>query len=447
VQTDPKIPPFENNPHTGSVPPSLPPSEPPVIGSPPPLAAASPQPLPPEPNRKSVSVRNLVAILLSLCLWLFLADAVVSLADDSLILFFDIHLLSLIRGFVFFFAMLMAIVIYGLIGLTPMIPKRWFLPLTLFTPVVALVFVPCSIYFYGRLQWIAWGFSFCQVIFGLSILYWVRGGLKFRWPLVAEGQLELRRFSWRNLSLFLGVNVFLLLPAVVVYLIVCAALAVNHFSDGFVALRPRGLTVQVRKYVRNDGKTIQLFPMSHVADSDFYQKVSDSFPTNSIILMEGVTDKRNLLTNKISYKRMATSLGLAEQHEKFAPSRGRVVRADVDVDQFATNTIGLLNVAMLFHSKGVNAETVLALVQYPQPPHFEVQLFDDLVGKRNQHLLGEIHARLLQSDNIMVPWGALHMPGIAREIQKSGFRLDGTQEYTVIRFHSVGNEGANGKPK
>lgn len=163
--------------------------------------------------------------------------------------------------------------------------------------------------------------------------------------------------------------------------------------------------------------------------------------------MEGVTDNRNLLTNKISYKRMATSLGLAEQHEKFAPSRGRVVRADVDVDQFATNTIGLLNVAMLFHSKGVNAETVLALVQYPQPPHFEVQLFDDLVGKRNQHLLGEIHARLLQSDNIMVPWGALHMPGIAREIQKSGFRLDGTQEYTVIRFHSVGNEGANGKPK
>jgi hypothetical protein len=144
---------------------------------------------------------------------------------------------------------------------------------------------------------------------------------------------------------------------------------------------------------------------------------------------------------------MATSLGLAEQHEKFAPIRGRVVRADVDVDQFATNTIGLLNVVMLIHSKGVNAETVLKLIQYPQPPQFQEQLFDDLVRKRNQHLLEEIHARLSQSENIIVPWGALHMPEIAKEIQKSGFRLNETQEYVVIRFLSVGNQGANGKPK
>jgi hypothetical protein len=447
VQTDPKIPPFENNPQAGSVPPPLPASEPPVISAPPPLIAASPEPLPPESNRKSMSARYLVAVLLSLCLGLFIADAVVSLIDSSLIFFFDLHLLSLICGFVSFFAMLMAIVIYGLMGLTPMIPKRLFLPLTLFNLVAGLVLVPFSIYSYGRIQQVAWGISFCQAILGLSILYWVRGGLKFRWPLVSEDQLGVRGFSWRNLSIFLGVNVFVLLPAIIVYLVVCVALAVNHFSEGFMALRPGGLTVQVRKYVRNDGKTIQLFPMAHVAEADFYQKVSQSFPTNSIILMEGVTDNRNLLTNKISYKRMATFLGLAEQHEKFAPSRGEMVRADVDVDQFATNTIGLLNVVMLIHSKGVNAETVLKLIQYPQPPQFQEQLFDDLVRKRNQHLLEEIHARLSQSENIIVPWGALHMPEIAKEIQKSGFRLNETQEYVVIRFLSVGNQGANGKPK
>jgi hypothetical protein len=391
-------------------------------------------------------VRNLLAILLSLCLALFLADGIVSLVDDSLVLFFDLHLFSAIRGFVFFFSMLMAIVIYGLMALTPMIPKRWFLPVTVFNPVAALVLIPMSIYFFGRIQQVQWGLSFFQVVFALSILCWVRGGLKFRWPLVAQGQLEPRRFTWQNLSLFLAVNILVLLPAVFVYFVVCAALAVNHFSDGFMALRPRGLTVQVRKYGRNDGKTIQLFPMSHVADSAFYQKVSESFPTNSIILMEGVTDNRNLLTNKITYKRMATSLGLAEQHEKFAPIRGEMVRADVDVDQFAANTINLLNLVTLIHSKGLNAETVLKLMQYPQPPHFQDQLFDDLIKKRNQHLLEEIHARLSQSEIIIVPWGALHMPGIAREIQKSGFRLKETQDYVVIGFHSAGNEAANEKP-
>ena len=46
------------------------------------------------------------------------------------------------------------------------------------------------------------------------------------------------------------------MPAVMVYLFLCAALAADHFSEGFVALRPSGLTVQVRNYVRNGGTVV-----------------------------------------------------------------------------------------------------------------------------------------------------------------------------------------------
>jgi hypothetical protein len=239
---------------------------------------------------------------------------------------------------------------------------------------------------------------------------------------------------------FALVNVFVLMPAVIVYVFLCSALAVDHFSGGFMALRPNGFSVQVRKYVRNDGKTIQLFPMSHIADAGFYQKISQTFPTNSIILMEGVTDNQNLLTNELSYKRMAKSLGLAEQLEKFEPTRGEMVMADVDVEQFSKNTIDFLNLIILVHSKGVNAGIVQKLMQYSPPPHFEELLFNDLLRKRNQHLLEEIQSHLPKSDNIMVPWGVAHMPEIAKEIQKSGFRLDGTQEYMVIRFRGIGNQ-------
>jgi hypothetical protein len=227
---------------------------------------------------------------------------------------------------------------------------------------------------------------------------------------------------------------------VIIYLVLCAALAVGHFSDGFLALRPGGLTVRVRKYARNDGKTIQLFPMSHIGEPDFYRKLSQSFPTNSIILMEGVTDDRNLLTNKITYKRMATSLGLAEQHEEFNPTQGELVPADVDVEQFTANTIGLLNLAMLIHSKGVNTETVLTMLRFSPPPHYEEELLDDLLRKRNRHLLEELHARLSQTEHIIVPWGVAHMPEIAKEIQKAGFRLVETREYIAIRFGSAGKE-------
>lgn len=380
-------------------------------------------------------MKKVLSILLSLCLGLFLADAVASLADDALILFFDFHFFSAIRGIVSFFVLLMSVLIYVLMGLTPRIPKRLFLPVTLFTPAALLVAVPFSIYCYGGIRQVACVISFSQVVLGLGILG-LAGGFKFHWPLVAVEQLGTRLFSWLNLSVFLLVNVFVLPPAVVLYLALCASAAVDHFSEGFLALRPGGLTVQVRKYVRDDGKTIQLFPMSHIGDAGFYRKISQAFPTNSIILMEGVSDERNLLTNEISYKRMATSLGLAEQQKEFVPSRGKKVRADVDVEVFSTNTIDFLNLVMLIHSKGVNPEIALKLLQFSPPPRFEQQLMDDLLRKRNRHLLEELHARLSQSENIIVPWGVAHMPEIAEEIQKAGFRLVESLEYKLVRFGS-----------
>jgi hypothetical protein len=389
---------------------------------------------------------QLFAIVLSLCLGLFLADAFISLADASLILFCGLHVLSAISGLISILSVVVALGIYGLIGLTPMIPKRLFLPIPLFYLLSTLAVCPVIIYRYGWIHQVAWVISACQVILGLLILCWSLGGVKFHWPIVSIGQIGIRYFSWWNLSTFLLINIFVLLPAVIIYLFYCAITAVDHFSDGFMALRPGGFTVQVRKYVRNDGKTIELFPMSHIADASFYQQVSQTFPTNSIILMEGVTDNENLLTNKLSYKRMAKSLGLTEQKQEFNPTNGEIVPADVDVDQFSTNTIGLLNLVTLVHSKGLSAEILLQLVQYAPAPDFEKQLFDDLLTKRNRHLLGEIHSHLEQSDNIMVPWGVAHMPGIAKEIQKAGFHLDETHEYDVIRFHAIGNHDKNARP-
>jgi hypothetical protein len=439
MESDPKIQSFNEASPAGEVAARLPASAPPVTGA----AASSvagPPPLQPKPSRNSWTVRGMIALLLSLFLGLFMSDAVVSLADDSLILCLDNHVLAAIRGVLFFFSILMAFVVYGLMGLTPMIPKAKFLPVTLFSPVVGLIGLPFLIYFDSRVQQIAWVTSFCQVILGMLILYWTQGSFKFRLPLVAENQLEDRRFSWRNLSVFGLANIFVLLPAVVGYLVFCAALAVDHFSEGFMALRPGGLAVQVRKYTRSDGKTIQLVPMSHVAEPEFYRELSQSFPTNSIILMEGVSDNRHLLTNKITYKRMANSLGVAEQVKEFKPTRGNLVRADVDVDQFTTGTIDFLNLIMLIHSKGVNADTVLKVMQFSPPPHFEEQLLEDVLRKRNRRLLEEIHARLSQSENIIVPWGVAHMPEIAKEIERSGFRVAETREYVAIRFRSSRNK-------
>jgi len=412
---------------------------PPVIPIPPPLS--------PPPTRQASPLRQWLAILLSLCLGLFLADAVISFVDASMGLLGGGHALMGVRMGVCLFAILLAVVVYGLMALTPAIPKRLFVPLALFYLVAELLMVPLFLFCPGHLQQIDWVFSLAQVLLGLWLLGQAQGGFKFSWRLVPLDRLGARRFSWRNLIGFVLANVFGLVPAVMIYLFLCTAGAVNHFSEGFMTLRPGGFMVQVRKYVRPDGKTIQLFPMSHVAESDFYQNIAQTFPTNSIILMEGVTDEKHLLKNKINYQRMARKLGLAEQHEEFAPTRGVMVPADIDVDQFTTNTLDVLNLVILIHTRGADAGTFQKLMQYSTTPDFQEQLLADLLQKRNQHLLEEIQTYLPQSEHLIVPWGVAHMPGIARQIQQSGFKLAETREYEVIRFHFFGNKGVHEKTK
>lgn len=379
---------------------------------------------------------SILAALLSVFLAVFLADALLSLADDSLVLFFDVDVLTGLRGMVALFALLIAVVVYVLMGLTPSIPKRLFLPLALFQTVAGLIAIPCMIYFYGRIQQVAWALSFYQVMLGLFVFWRVRHGFNFRWPILEENQLVARRFSLRHSAVFLLVNIFVLVPGIAIYLGYCASLAVGHFSEGFMALRPEGLIVQARKYVRDDGRTIHLFPMSHIGESDFYRKLSQSFPTNAVILMEGVSDNRGLITNSISYKKMATSLGVAEQQAAFVP-KGEMVRADLDVSEFAPKTIDFLNLVMLMQTKGLTEETLARAMQYSEP-QFEKQLFEDILHKRNRHLLKEIETRLARSETLIVPWGAAHMPDVARGILKSGFRVVETQDYVAIRFRGPG---------
>ena len=419
-------------------PPGLPAADAPVTGALLPPPGGAPPLLQPAPARNAAPLRRILAGLLGVCLALFLADAVLSLAVGTLALLLGVHLLSTISGLVALLALLVALLVYGLMGLTPMIPKRLFLPIVFFNPAAVLVFIPLVIYLRGWTEQVGWVISFCQVALGLLILRRVQGGFRLRWPLVPESRLGPRSFSWLNLSGFVLVNLLVLMPATIVYLGVSAALAVHHSTGGFLELRPGGFTVQVRRYVRNDGKTVLLVPMAHIGEAEFYRKLSRSFPTNSVVLMEGVTDDKNLLTNQISYKRMASTLGLSEQQSEFKPVEVEMVRADVDVAQFTTNTIGLLNLVMLVHARGVNAETVSALLGFSAPPHMEEQLIDDLVTKRNRRVLREIHDRLAGPKPIIVPWGVAHMPGIAAGITAAGFHLAEAQDHTVIRFHFPG---------
>lgn len=384
-----------------------------------------------------------LAILLSLYFGLVLLETIISTLDSTCVLFLGNTALTVPDEILLCLTLLATVLTYGFMALTPMISKRIFLAVVFLVVSPAIVALPAAIYFYHRLPQIDWLVSWLQVFAGFAILRWLLGGWKLHWPLVADKHLGTRMFSWRNLLLFVALNLFVLLPAAFGYVAGCASMAVSHFTDGFMALRPGGIVLQARKYVRDDGRTIILFPMSHIAESDFYRNVAASVPSNSIVLMEGVTDTNHLLTNHISYKRAARALHLSEQHESFTVTQGRVIDADVDTQEFTTNTIAILNLVTLIHSEGVNAHTLPILLQFAPSEEVEQQLFDDLLDKRNAHVLEELRARLPDSDSFIIPWGAAHMAGISKEIQKSGFHLVGTRDYVSIRFGGKPNKVTN----
>jgi hypothetical protein len=133
---------------------------------------------------------------------------------------------------------------------------------------------------------------------------------------------------------------------------------------------------------------------------------------------------------------VAKTLGLAEQQREFKPSPTQAVSGDVDISMFSSNTIGVLNVMMKLYSKGISLEGIMDVLQASEKPGSDEELMNDLLKKRNAHLLGEIKKRLDESDHLVVPWGAAHIPEIAREIQKDGFQLHGSNNYQVIKFSS-----------
>ena len=114
--------------------------------------------------------------------------------------------------------------------------------------------------------------------------------------------------------------------------------------------------------------------------------------------------------------------------------------ADVDISVFSPNTIGFLNLVMLVHAKGLSPEIFMQLMRYTPSPGFEKELMDDLLHKRNLHVVEELRSRLDKSEEFIVPWGAAHMPGIASEIEKLGFRLEKTQDFTVLLFRRAERE-------
>jgi hypothetical protein len=206
-------------------------------------------------------------------------------------------------------------------------------------------------------------------------------------------------------------------------------------------------------YVR-EAKQIRLAGMMHLGQSRYYQELADSFNAeDTLLLAEGMTDTQGLLTGDFSYSGVADLLGLAAQQEFRFPGRlidagsldlpgaadttaPDILHADLDLQDFDPHTIAVLNAVGRYLRNGDSGEFNRWAEENFTPETTRI-LLNDLVHKRNQAVLSYLPKGLQKYRTLLIPWGALHMPGLEAEVKQQGFTLQEIRERQSIDFFNL----------
>jgi len=386
---------------------------------------------------------------------LFLLDAGMSLLDE-LLAYYDatVPIITVMRLPIALAVIFMSMALYACLGVDRRLPKRVFLPLTLYAFWCAVGMWPVSgVIGYDSLALAA---SFGQVIIaGLAVVLLLGMGGR---PLLPERHFQREKFGLANTLTFTGVN---LVMAPFFLLFVALAMTgyyLEHQTAGFLRLSPKGIYMAERSYHLGN-KEVRLAGMMHIGKEDYFTKIADSMEgSNTIILAEGVSDKDGLLKEHFNYNKLAGVIGLSSQETMqvdanpvdldfldMAPpssnTKPDIAQADDDLNQFETSTVEFLNLlgkTLLSDRPFTEAfGEYNSWVEANMTPETMTSVMYDIVGRRNEVIIGHFHETLKHYDTIIIPWGAMHMPAIEKAVLGKGFRVGEKQERLSLDFRSI----------
>lgn len=384
-------------------------------------------------------------------LYAFLADGLLSIVDilsrggapDTLpdVVAVGVSLAVLVLGFVLFVGMVF----------TPRLSKRLLLP-----PILFLGFTVVWTLLFGDREILALSFAETLLALGLIVGFW-------KDPSAGIQDFTSHRpaFTFRNFACTGLLNGTMGLCLASLIFLICAQKVRCKFeesTDGYVTIQPGGISLDERTFRRGD-QEIRLVSMIHVAKSGFYDEVAKGLPASAtaVVLLEGISDREHRLTGKLDYSNFAQLIGVNSQKESsFSAQAAKGVAetkrndaegkeqtnleyrsADVDISDFKPATIRWIQaVAHLLESSNLRellqkySETSKALESGNEAA------FNDVLDKRNEHLLGEIQSALEAHSMVVVPWGAKHMPGVQSEIEKWGFVETARVPHQAVRFQN-----------
>lgn len=293
-----------------------------------------------------------------------------------------------------------------------------------------------------------------QLTVGLLLL-WLNRRRNGQSLLLIPRQFVGNAFSGNGFIHFIIINICVIPLALILLIYFGLGTLITDQSSGFVQLQPTGLYMSDRVYRLGD-KEVRLAAMIHLGQGDFYSDLASSLPQQgALILAEGVSDADGLLTESFSYGKLADSLGVATQQQLHFPGRlidaeqllnptpemleeTNLLPADIDIREFDSRTIAVLNALardILNADKPLTGYTAFnRWLQQEMPADIDTIIMSDLIDRRNHAVYGYLSQALPHYDTIVIPWGALHMPGIERKIMKLGFELQSEEQRKSIDF-------------
>ncbi len=393
-------------------------------------------------------------LLGNLFLILFLTDGVLSLLGELVATVYSGPIISALQHPFGFALLLLSLILYIGLGIDRRLPKRIFLPQIVFVFVCFVAMLGFSGLFEQTVPRVL--VAALQLLLGVLPLLYLRKATG-KSLLMTRQMLSPPVFSFGNTLSFFAVNVLLLPLLLVVLGFSTASYFITEQSGGFMRLSPYGLYMGERVYGL-ENKTIRLVSMVHVGEQGYYEGLVESiFPGRTIVLAEGVTDKDNLLQHKFSYGNLAELFGLASQEkmrfkgkeidpDQIGGNGGEgdqngtlhIARADIDIGEFQSQTIEFLDALgqhlMNSPSAGEGLKAFNAWVQEHMTPAMNQAIMDDILFKRNREVIGHMEKARQRYDTIVIPWGALHMPGIEEAVLEEGFLLQKSYERLSIDF-------------
>jgi|GEM_PF-4229741 len=341
---------------------------------------------------------------------------------------------------VFFINIFLCILFYFISGLLNVFPKRYFIPFTLFPIVSFSIILTLTMPYMIRNGLSSQNLdivTFCRehifisaimVVLKLVQLYvavwFIR---KIRRKALDVGQSII---SIKGILLFVVFNVFIILPLLLVYGHVNIVIIADNIAGDYMRSGPTTL-YSVQKTFKKDSDEVNLIGMIHIGGSDFYKSLSKDFKgKDSVVLAEGVSDKKGLLKSKISYEKVSKTLGIGSQEEdlRLDTRETHIIRADLDTSEFNKETIDFIN--EVFGS--LNEGGLKNLANIEENNELMVKVLQDLIGKRNKKLFDMLKENIPDYDRFFIPWGAFHLEEFEAMIVEDGFIRNGEDKVRKV---------------